>query len=59
MVEFYAEEPLAQVGTFTRSVGGDVLNALAAAARLGSRTGFITRVGDRPLRARSAESLAG
>ncbi|MCS7069297.1 MAG: sugar kinase [Meiothermus sp.] len=48
MVEFYAEEPLAQVRTFTRSVGGDVLNALVAAARLGSRTGFITRVGDDP-----------
>lgn len=48
MVEFFAEEPLAQARTFTRSFGGDVLNALVAATRLGSRTGFVTRVGDDP-----------
>ncbi len=48
MVEFFAEEPLAQARTFTRSYGGDVLNALVVAARLGSPTGFITRVGNDP-----------
>lgn len=48
MVEFFANEPLAQTRTFTRAFGGDVLNALVAAARLGSSTGFVTRVGDDP-----------
>jgi 2-dehydro-3-deoxygluconokinase len=48
MVEFFADEPLAQARTFTRALGGDVLNALVAAARLGSATGFITRVGNDP-----------
>ncbi|PZA05929.1 MULTISPECIES: sugar kinase [unclassified Meiothermus] len=48
MVEFFAEEPLAQARRFTRSFGGDVLNALVAASRLGSRAGFVTRVGNDP-----------
>ncbi len=48
MVEFFTEEPLAQARTFTRAYGGDVLNALVTAARLGSPTGFITRVGNDP-----------
>ncbi|ADD27053.1 sugar kinase [Meiothermus ruber] len=48
MVEFFTDEPLGQARTFTRSFGGDVLNALVAAARLGSATGFITLVGNDP-----------
>lgn len=48
MVEFYATEPLAQATQFHKSYGGDVLNALVAAARSGSRTAFASRVGDDP-----------
>lgn len=48
MVEFYATEPLAQATQFHKSYGGDVLNALVAAARAGSRTAFVSRVGDDP-----------
>lgn len=48
MVEFFAEEGLATASTFTRAFAGDALNVLAAAARLGSATGFVTRVGREP-----------
>jgi 2-dehydro-3-deoxygluconokinase len=48
MVELYAQRPLSQADALTRAWGGDVLNALVGAARLGARTGFITRVGDDP-----------
>lgn len=48
MVELYATQPLGSADVLHRSCGGDVLNALVAAARLGGRTGFITRVGDDP-----------
>ncbi|WUR13662.1 sugar kinase [[Empedobacter] haloabium] len=48
MVEFHATAPLAQATQFHKSHGGDVLNALVAAARIGSRTAFVSRVGDDP-----------
>ncbi|MDX2008110.1 MAG: sugar kinase [Meiothermus sp.] len=48
MVEFFAEEPLGQARSLQRSFGGDVLNALVTAARLGSRVGFVTQVGRDP-----------
>lgn len=48
MVEFFAEEPLAKAQNLRRSFGGDVLNALVAAARLGSKVGFVTQVGQDP-----------
>lgn len=48
MVELFAEEPLATTTVLHKRYGGDVLNALVSAARLGSATGFITRVGDDP-----------
>ena len=48
MVELYADQPLGVTRTLTKSYGGDVLNALVTASRLGSRTGFISRVGDDP-----------
>ena len=48
MVELYASGPLGGAEVLRRSCGGDVLNALVAAARLGGRTGFVTRVGDDP-----------
>jgi 2-dehydro-3-deoxygluconokinase len=48
MVELLADGPLGQAGSLRRGFGGDVLNALVAAARLGARCGFMTRVGDDP-----------
>ena len=48
MVEFFCEGPIARAGAFTKACGGDTLNVLAAAARLGSSTGYVTRVGDDP-----------
>jgi 2-dehydro-3-deoxygluconokinase len=48
MVEFHATAPLAQATQFHKSYGGDVLNALVAAARAGSRSAFVSRVGDDP-----------
>ena len=48
MVELFSEEPIARAGSFRKAVGGDALNTLVAAARLGASTGFVTRVGDDP-----------
>lgn len=48
MVELWAEEPLGSAATLRRSFGGDVLNALVMASRLGARTAFMTHVGDDP-----------
>lgn len=48
MVELRAEQALGPAPALTRSFGGDVLNALVTAARLGARTGFVTRVGADP-----------
>jgi 2-dehydro-3-deoxygluconokinase len=45
MVELWADQPLGKAETLRRSFGGDVLNALVMAARLGDRTGFVTLVG--------------
>lgn len=49
MVEFFAEEPLAEANQFQKSFAGDAMNLLAAAARLGSSCGFLSRVGNDPL----------
>lgn len=48
MVEFWADAPLGSAGCLHRSFGGDVLNALVTAARLGSKVGFISKVGNDP-----------
>ena len=48
MVEFFAEEGLATAPAFIRAFGGDTLNVAAAAARLGSHAGFVTRAADDP-----------
>jgi 2-dehydro-3-deoxygluconokinase len=48
MVEFFCEGPMAQAASLTKACGGDTLNLLVAAARLGSSTGYVTRVGDDP-----------
>ncbi|NTY02578.1 sugar kinase [Deinococcus sp. JMULE3] len=48
MVELRADGPLGDAPHLTRACGGDTLNALVSAARLGSRCGFISRVGNDP-----------
>ena len=48
MVEFFAEQPLADALVFQKAYGGDAMNVLVAAARLGARGGFISKVGDDP-----------
>lgn len=48
MVELRADGPLGEAAHLTRACGGDTLNALVSAARLGSRCGFISRVGNDP-----------
>jgi len=48
MVELFSEEPIARASSFHKAYGGDTLNTLVAAARLGASTGYITRVGDDP-----------
>ena len=48
MVEFFAEEPLADAERLQKAFAGDALNLLAAASRLGSSCGFISRVGNDP-----------
>ncbi|MCL5947512.1 MAG: sugar kinase [Chloroflexi bacterium] len=50
MIELFADRPLAEATTLIKTFGGDTCNALVAAARLGTSTGFITRVGDDPFR---------
>lgn len=46
MVELSASVPLRQADSLDISFGGDVMNALMMAARLGGRTGFLSRAGD-------------
>lgn len=48
MVELYSTLPLSETPALERSFGGDVLNALVMASRLGASTGFISRVGKDP-----------
>jgi len=48
MVELLSDEPIARAGSFHKAYGGDTLNTLVAAARLGASTGYVTRVGDDP-----------
>lgn len=48
MVEFFCDGPIEEAQTFTKSFGGDTLNTLVAAARLGSTAGYLTRTGDDP-----------
>ncbi len=48
MVELFASESLATATTLTKTFGGDACNVLVAASRLGTATGYITRVGNDP-----------
>ena len=45
MVELLADQPLGEADTFHRSLAGDTINILVAASRLGTTTGYITRLG--------------
>lgn len=46
MIEFFTEEPLDSAAEFRRAFGGDTLNMLTAAARLGTPSGYVTRVAE-------------
>ena len=46
MVELYGEQAIEEEPLLRCTVGGDALNVAVAAARIGGRTGFITRVGE-------------
>ncbi len=48
MVELYANQSLGVATILEKSYGGDVLNTLVHASRLGSRTAFISKVGNDP-----------
>lgn len=45
MIELLANQPLEKADTFQRSLAGDTINILVAASRLGTTTGYITRLG--------------
>lgn len=46
LVELYSEKSFADTEIFRKDYGGDTITVLVAASRLGSRTGYITRVGE-------------
>lgn len=46
LVELYANDSLTYAQTMSKYYGGDALCVAVAAARLGSRVGFISRIGD-------------
>ena len=48
MIELFSEQPIETADTFQRSFAGDSLNILVAASRLGTSTGYVTRVGTDP-----------
>src|SRR5262249_15837576 len=48
MVELYCDGSISQATQFYKTFGGDTLNTAVAAARLGSRAGFISKFGDDP-----------
>jgi 2-dehydro-3-deoxygluconokinase len=48
LMEFSCEGDMRTTTHFQRNIGGDVLNTVIAASRLGSRCGLITRLGSDP-----------
>ena len=48
MIELFAQEAIETADTFTRSLAGDSFNLCVAAQRLGTSTGYVTRLGDDP-----------
>ena len=61
-VDLYPEQAgvrLADVRTFAKSLGGSATNVAVAAARLGTRSAVITKVGDDPFGTYVREALGG
>ncbi len=48
MIELFSEDPIEEADTFTRSLAGDSFNICVAAQRLGTSSGYITRLGNDP-----------
>ena len=46
MVELYSNTPIEITSNFEKTLGGDAFNLLSMARRLGSRTGFVTKLGN-------------
>ena len=51
MIELFSEDPIEEADTFTRSLAGDSFNICVAAQRLGTSSGYITRLGNDPFAA--------
>src|ERR1044071_2406049 len=61
-VDLYPEQigvPLKDVRTFRKMLGGSATNVAVAAARLGRRSGVITKVGDDPFGPYVRQALRG
>lgn len=48
MIELFSENPMDSADSFTRSLAGDSFNILVAAKRLGTSSGYITKLGKDP-----------
>tara|TARA_Y100000590_G_scaffold89968_1_gene101344 strand:- start:1928 stop:2872 length:945 start_codon:yes stop_codon:yes gene_type:complete len=48
MIELYSDKPLDLASSFNKSYAGDTINMLHMASKLGSSTGYLTRLGDDP-----------
>ena len=48
MIELFSEKSIAEAGYFEKSFAGDTLNVIAAASKLGSKVGYITKIGGDP-----------
>ena len=48
MIELFSDEPIEHADTFSRSLAGDSFNICVAAQRLGTTTGYVTRLGNDP-----------
>jgi len=59
MAELWAARPLEQAAVLRRGFGGDTLNATAAAAGMGVRSGYVTALGEDPVGAHIRAGLAG
>jgi 2-dehydro-3-deoxygluconokinase len=48
MIELCSEKSIDETGYFEKSFAGDTLNVIAAASKLGSKVGYITKIGGDP-----------
>src|SRR5206468_2412889 len=58
MIEFYCDGSISKAAHFHKAYGGDTLNTVLAAARLGSRPGFISKFREYPLAPYLHEEIA-